>query len=111
MIEVQGGQLLKLGLILVAICLNHILQELLHLRDVIDEYLDQVLDPDPLLLFQLEVLVGIRGELLLFLVLNQGADYVADEILKLIEEGRLVKIDHGERTLSLQALGLHDCFE
>ena len=40
MIEVQGCQLLQLGLILVAIGLNHILQELLHLWDVIDEYLD-----------------------------------------------------------------------
>lgn len=59
MIQVQGGQLLQLGLILVAIGLNHILQELLHLRDVIDEDLDQILDPDPLLIFQLEVLVGI----------------------------------------------------
>ena len=96
MIEVQGGQLLQLGLILVSICLNHILQELLHLWDVIDEYLNEILDPDPLLLFQLEVLVGVRGELLLFLVLNQGADYVSDEILKLIQESRLVKIDQGE---------------
>ena len=101
MIEVQGCQLLQLRLVLVAIGLNHILQELLHLRDVIDEYLDQILDPDPLLLFQLEVLVGIRGELLLFLVLNQGADYVADEVLQLVEESRLVEIDQGECTLSL----------
>ena len=111
MIEVQGCQLLQLGLILVAIGLNHILQELLHLWDVIDEYLNQILDPDPLLLFQLEVLVGIRGELFLFLVLNQGADYVSDEVLKLIEESRLVEIDQGEGALSLQALGLHDGLE
>ena len=111
MIEVQGGQLLQLGLILVAIGLNHILQELLHLRDVIDEYLNQILDPDPLLLFQLEVLVGIRGELFLFLVLNQGADYVSDKVLKLIEQGRLVEIDQSEGALSLQALGLHDGLE
>ena len=101
MIEIQGGQLLQLGLVLVAICLNHILQELLHLGDVIDEYLDQILDPDPLLLFQLEVLVGIRGELFLFLVLNQGADYVSDEVLQLIEQGRLVEIDQREGPLSL----------
>ena len=101
MIEVQGGQLLQLGLILVAIGLNHILQELLHLGDVIDEYLNQILDPDPLLLFQLEVLIGIRGELLLFLVLNQGADYVSDEVLQLIEQGRLVEIDQREGALSL----------
>lgn len=59
MIQVQGGQLLQLGLILVAIGLNHILQEIFHLRDVIDEDLNQIFNPDPLLIFQLEVLVGI----------------------------------------------------
>jgi hypothetical protein len=59
MIQVQGGQLLQLGLILVAIGLNHVLQELFHLRDIIDEDLNQILDPNPLLIFQLEVLVCI----------------------------------------------------
>ena len=59
MIEVKCCQFFELGLILATIGLNNVLQKLLHLRDVVNENLDNVFDSDSLFFFQLIVLVGI----------------------------------------------------
>ena len=87
MVEIQRCQFLKLSLILVSVSFNDVLEEFLHLRDVIDENLNQIFNSDPLLFLQLVVLVSIRCELLLLFIFDECAYNISDEVLQLVQQG------------------------
>jgi hypothetical protein len=72
--------------------LNYVLQEVLHLVDVIDEDLKQVFHLDRSLGAHVELLVLLSHKLLVFLVLNQGPHNLPDEALELLYEGALAHI-------------------
>ena len=78
-------------------------KEIFHLSDVIYKDLQEMLNIDFLLLFELKMLVVVRCEALPFvpLVLNQRIDNLFNQILKLVNEPIPVVITHRDPALSV----------
>jgi hypothetical protein len=91
MIEIQAGNCFKLLDTIFSVSFNHIVQEILHLIDIINEYLQQVFNSDLLILFEFIFLVEFRDESTMFVELNKGSYNVSHDTLNLFNSCLLLE--------------------